>query len=805
MTHRSQAASRVAAAILFVTVLLATVTGSAAAADTITIQARALVGARFEAGGWAALSVSLANDGQPVTGYLAAESEDGTVRRFVELPAGSRKEVTLYVRPASFARAIVVRYESSDGTEPAAEAEVRVLERTSGHVAVVGDGAGNLRPQLIARATRLPDPIPMTASDLPDRPEPLRGIETIVWAADSSGLREAQRRSLERWIAAGGQLVVLGGPDWQARAAGFGALLPVDGLAAVDDAPLAPLAEWTGSAPPAGATTLTASVGTLRDGAVALVGSDDGAVFAAIARGAGRVAWLGVDLATEPFRAWPGAAVLWTRLVPDDRLAQQMFGPDLPEEEVANMMTQALSNLPSLEVPPAELLVAVIIGYILLIGPVSYVVLRRLDRRELAWVTAPILVLVFSVGSYGIGASMKGSDIIVNEISVVRSTPSGTAASVSSYAGIFSPSRSTYDLTVQGDALFSALRNMALDGGVGPAPTYATEQGDPSHLRGLTVSVFGLQAVRAETVVPYEPSLHIDWSFGTGLIDGSVTNEGSTRVEDVAVISQGGGVMVGTLEPGTSKTFSLSMRNLSGSAASEMVYGFANFDASSPAQRQNQVRRQVIDSLVGYGGGWPGRLGNAGGGVDKGPLVIGWQTDLSPVSVEIDGHEVQRYAQSVEVLSGSPRLGPGAVSLDPAQMITQVISTAGEASESEPGYVTLADGEVVFQVGLPLEATRLVPSKVTLISGGDPGSIFFNQGIGGSHLPAGFRISAFDTVGQDWEDIGDLSQQDRFELQDPARFLDPAGRILVRISGSQVPDDFGQISVFAGAAVEGAI
>ena len=48
-------------------------------------------------------------------------------------------------------------------------------------------------------------------------------------------------------------------------------------------------------------------------------------------------------------------------------------------------MTTALANLPSLAVPSAELLLAIIVGYILLIGPLSYLVLRRLDRRELAW------------------------------------------------------------------------------------------------------------------------------------------------------------------------------------------------------------------------------------------------------------------------------------------------------------------------------------------------------------------------------------------------------------------------------------
>ncbi|HTE66602.1 MAG TPA: hypothetical protein VK736_10140, partial [Candidatus Binatia bacterium] len=741
----------------------------------------------------------------PVTGYLAADSEDGTVRRFVELPAGSRKEVALYVRPASFARAIGVTFESSDGAQSSAEAEVRVLERTTGHVAVVGDGGGNLRPQLIARATGLPDPIPMTPADLPDRPEPLRGIETIVWAADSSGLREAQRRSLERWIAAGGQLVVLGGPDWQARAAGFGELLPVDGLAAVDDASLAPLADWTGGDQPAGVTRLTASVGTPRDGAVELVGSDDGAVFAAIARGAGRVAWLGIDLATEPFRAWPGAAVLWGRLIPDERLESRMIGTGPAEEEVINFMTQALANLPALEVPPAELLLAVIVGYILLIGPVSYVVLRRLDRRELAWVTAPLLVLVFSAGSYGIGASMKGSEIIVNEIAVVRSTTGGTAASVSSYAGIYSPTRSSYDLTVRGDALFSALRNTAFDPGLAAPATYATEQGDPSRLRGLSVSVFGLQAVRAETVVPYTPSLHVDWSFGVGVIEGTVVNDGSTRIEDVAVISRSGGVLVGTLEPGASEDFSLSVRNLGGSMASEMVYGFANFNATTPEGREEQVRRQVIDSLVGYGSGWPVQFGSAGGGIDQGPFVVGWQTDTSPYPVEIDGHEVQRYGQAVEVLSGLPRLGPGAVSLEPIQMATEVVSTAGDVAEGEPGYLTLGEGEVVFRVSLPVEASRLAPTKVTLLAGGDPSSVLLNQGGQVSLLPPGYRLSVYDMVAADWVDVGDLSQTGRFQVDDPGRILDAAGRILLRVSGSQVPEGTGQMPVYASAAVEGVI
>ena len=805
MTHRPVAA-RAASALLLAALLLTAMPGAVAGADQITIEARTLGGGRFEAGGWAAISISLANNGEPINGFVAIDSEDGTVRRPVDLPAGARKQVSLYVRPPSFGRTVTVRFEDGSGTQLAsAEAEVRVLERTSGHVAIVGDGGGNLRPQLIARAAGLPEPIPMSTLDIPDRPEALRGLEAIIWAADSGSLTEAQRRTLERWIAAGGQLVVIGGPDWQSRTSALAELLPVETIAAVDDAPVAPLFEWIGADPPEGVTTATLSPGTLRPGAVQLVGDDGGALFAAISRGAGRVSWLGVDLATAPFRASTAATLLWARLLPDDRLIQQFTGGQPLDEQVSGAMLQALANLPSLEVPPAELLLVVLVGYILLIGPVSYLVLRRLDRRELAWITAPLLVAVFSVGTYGLGASMKGSDIIVNEIAMVRTTPGGTAASVSSFAGVFSPRRASYDLTVRGDALFSGLRNQFVDGEATAPLLYATEQGDPSHLRGLAVSVFGLEAVRAETTIEYTPNLAVDWAFTPGAIQGRVTNQGEATVEDVAVVSPSGGTMVGTLVPGASKAFSLSTRGVGGSAASEQVYGFSSGNIASAADRRIQARRQTIDALVGYADFFPGRPGGMSAGIDRGPFVIGWQVDASPVPIEIDGQRVQRYAQAVEVLSGNPQFGPGEVRVDPAQMITAMISSAGTVSEPEPGWVNIGEGEAVFQINLPLEATGIVPSEIELVAGSDPSIIFYNQGNMQATLPNGYRLSVFDRVAGEWIDVGDLSLRSHFIVEQPARILDRGERILVRVSGSGLDDEFGSSSVFVGAGVEGVI
>jgi hypothetical protein len=810
MTNRTRATRLVQAAAIVAVAALALAPLPLRGATSVEIGARALLGGRYEAGGWLAIVVTLVNDGAPTSGYVSTSSPDGAVRRFVELPAGSNKAVTLYLRPQAFARTVAVRFEAPEGSTTT-QVEARAFERSSSQVAIVGDGPGNLRAQLVAAAgEQLPEPIGVDVAGIPERPEPLDGLAAIVWAADSSGLTELQRRSLERWVADGGQLVVVGGPDWQSRTASLADLLPVESLAAVDGVALDGLATWTGGSVPDADTT--AATGTLRDGATALItDATSGAPLLAFSgHGAGRVIYSGLDLATAPYRGWEGAPVFWSRLLQSNEAVQQVFGGGMPiEEDAANAISSALSNLPSLAVPPAELLLAVIVGYILIIGPVSYLVLRRLDRRELAWVTAPLLIVVFTACSYGIGTSIKGSQVIVNEISLVRMAAGGTTAAIETYAGLFSPTRTTYDLTVEADALLAPLNAQAFipAGGDQQETSYVTELGDPAHLRGVAIGVFGFQGVRADGIGEHQPALEVSWSLADSDITGTVTNTGAEPMEDVAVIAPFGGKMVGDLEPGASEDFTLSTNNFNGSPASDQVYGFGGFDGTSPAQREVLMRRQVIDSLVGYGQFFPGQGVDFGIGADRGPFVIGWQATPGPMPVIVDGHEVERYSHTVEVISGRPTLGPGEVRLAPSEMAISILSSDGNVTV-EPGWVSLGAGEVVFGISLPLEAAGLEATGVRIVTGGDPSMVFMEQGGGGGFggfMPAGYTLSVRDPRSGEWVELGDLSQQSTYEIDDPGAALSAAGRIEVRVVGREIDPNFGMPSIFVGASVSGVL
>ncbi|MGH2402191.1 MAG: hypothetical protein ACRDE6_05725, partial [Candidatus Limnocylindria bacterium] len=726
---------------------------------------------------------------------------------FVEMPAGARKVVMLYLQPEAFQRRVTVQYEEPNGTVEAV-VETRVLEQSSSQIAVVGDGAGTLRPQLGGGAdVGMPAPLALTLADLPERSEPLEGISAIVWADDSSALTEAQRRSLERWVGNGGQLVVIGGPDWQARTAGFAEILPIEDLTAVDGVPQASLAAWSG-AEAAAQEAATVSTGTLREDARSLISDEDGTILVSMRTvGGGRVILIGSDLATDPYRGWEGSPRLWARLLPSNAALEQFFGGGFaPPEEAQNAIGSALGNLPSLEVPPAELLLVVIVAYILLIGPISYVVLRRMDRRELAWVTAPLLVVIFTACSFGIGNTMKGSEVIVNQISLIRSSGAGGAATIESYAGVFSPDRATYDLTVEADALMAKMRQMNFNGQRPAASDVVIEQGDPAHLRGLAIGVFGFEAVRADAIVEREPVLSVTWRSEDGEIIGTVTNDGALPVHDVAYVSSSGGDMIEReLGPGASADITIETTNFNGSSASDQVYGFGGFDSANEEQRQLLMRRQVIDALVGFGGFMPGvELGAGTSG--RGPYVIGWHDDPGPLPVVVDDLDAQRYAQSVEVISVRPAVTTGQAEIGPERMAVAVLETEGDASSGGPGMVILGDGSVTYSIALPLEATDMAVSELEILLGPDPSMVLGEQGGGfGAFWPEGFTLEVRDPSTGAWTTVGDLSERSTFEIEDPASAISPTGRIEVRVTGVEVDPNFGQASIFVSARASGVI
>ena len=98
---------------------------------------------------------------------------------------------------------------------------------------------------------------------------------------------------------------------------------------------------------------------------------------------------------------------------------------------------------PALDAPGADVVGLFLLAYVLILVPINYLVLKRLDKKEWAWVTVPALVVVFAVTTYGVGYAAKGSSVFVNRAAVVETTAGERQAGLYTELGLFSPHRTS--------------------------------------------------------------------------------------------------------------------------------------------------------------------------------------------------------------------------------------------------------------------------------------------------------------------------------------------------------------------------
>ncbi len=101
---------------------------------------------------------------------------------------------------------------------------------------------------------------------------------------------------------------------------------------------------------------------------------------------------------------------------------------------------------PSIRAPSFNMIGFFLAAYLIALVPVNYYVLKRRRRLELAWVTAPAIVVLFTLGAYAIGYTMKGGELKLSEASFIEGSSNSRYARVVSTASLFSPARRNYDV-----------------------------------------------------------------------------------------------------------------------------------------------------------------------------------------------------------------------------------------------------------------------------------------------------------------------------------------------------------------------
>lgn len=413
--------------------------------------------------------VELSNKGPDARGILKVTAGWYEMNYPVELPRGSRKELIAYPFDVVSGGEATFTLSTNQGrTERRLQSERWSYTQPS-HVAMISDAAGELvfiRKEMESEDYGRPQSVKdvyVSPREAPDRPVGYVALTTVILGEGSERLDDAQVAAIQTWVLAGGRLVFVGG-----------AASPI--LSDERWAAFLPIRRPRPSTIPGGALAgngggLEATVPVLltdpAPGAFALLEGGRGASGKVLvwvkSVGLGRAIFWAFDLFVPPLSRWEGRRELFMDLVkPLDHSASTYIGPFVASTRNSDWMyagapppgpppATAAPQLPgsdpfSVRPLPADRVFWILAAFFVAVVPLNFIILRKMKRGELAWITSPILSLGF--GAYFLASA--GSLYAAKLSRATRGLVIGTQGSEQGYflgrSEIFFPRGGNYDL-----------------------------------------------------------------------------------------------------------------------------------------------------------------------------------------------------------------------------------------------------------------------------------------------------------------------------------------------------------------------
>lgn len=352
-----------------------------------------------------------------------------------------------------------------------------------------------------------------SASRLPDQWWGYEGVECIILTTGEGSLLDSlsttQAAALEQWVRMGGKLVLSVG----SRGAKVLATdSPWKRLVPGKLVRVAPLRDGAGLQTAGGEPfplpddASRPDVAELTDfpGELELVQGGLGADLPLIIRspyGFGEITLLTLDLEDAKLAKWSGRSRLISRLIqgPDASTSQapsrSSTGGRLGYSDLVGQLRAALERFPGVSAINFTTVSLLCLSYILLIGPVDFLLLRRLNLpRWLTWIIFPALATAYCGIAWLYGEQAHGTELCVNQAEIVDVDIAQQSVRGTAWTHIYSPATRTLNLTLRVDDQVIS--------GTQPVAHWTTWQGLPGTGLG------GLSSGQLATVVidPYATS-----------------------------------------------------------------------------------------------------------------------------------------------------------------------------------------------------------------------------------------------------------------------------------------------------------
>lgn len=238
----------------------------------------------------------------------------------------------------------------------------------------------------------------------------LNDVITSTWS-------EQKVDALTEWVAKGGTLLVGGGANYGQTMKAIEDILPVNGQSTTILEDTSVITQYALSENPLDPIQIIQ--GSLTQGE-SLITSNNNPIVARNTVGKGTVIYTAFDLSLKPFSVWEGRTSFIQTLLSDSIVPTAVSG-GYYNEDPNWILQQAAQYFPRLEAPPVMLLMLVFAIYVVLIAPILYVILKRVDKREWSWWIIPASAVLTTLIVVYLGA-MNKTENYVHSVDIVEQT-----------------------------------------------------------------------------------------------------------------------------------------------------------------------------------------------------------------------------------------------------------------------------------------------------------------------------------------------------------------------------------------------
>jgi hypothetical protein len=411
-------------------------------------------------------------------------------------------------------------------------------------------------------------------------------------------------------------------------------------------------------------------------------------------------------------------------------------------------------------------------------GPANFLILRRLKRRELAWLSLPALVILFSGLAFVAGSRIRGQQAVVNRLAVVRSWPGAGHAQVDGLLGLFSPQRGSYQLVVEAPFLAHAIPADPSTGAGSRMAFIRSDLGD-TRLPDLRLDVGEIRtlAVEGQLEAPaIDPDLILLFDERGATLKGSISFQEGEPLQAAVLIAAGKSQKLGDLQPGEQREVAISI-----DSTSQAVYksvetdetilwrrggiqsGWDDLLGTSEYFRDAQINRRytLLSALFGMDGS-QSELAN-------GFVLAGW-SEASPLEVSLGEPDFGTSDTTLYLVGLAPELAyaRGRLTLPPG-LFTWSILDPGAGGEASPYDTYISSGGF----GLSFRPSFELPD-------GEVRRLILHLESYGASGQAGLRAHLWDFNQETWETLPDLEWGET-SVESPGDYVGPGGEIRMQL------------------------